>query len=59
MTLNRQLKNLTGVTQTDFRDWCKSNKKSMNKLESKQEFFKLVQSGKLIRDELTGKLVRK
>lgn len=59
MTLNRQLKNLTGVTQSDFRSWCKSNKKPMNQLSSKQEFFKLIQSGKLIRDELTGKLVRK
>lgn len=59
MTFNQQTKQLVGVSQTDFRDWCKENKRSMNKLASKQEFFKLIQSGKLVRDNLTGRLVSK
>lgn len=59
MTFNQQTKRLVGVSQTDFRDWCKENKRSMNKLSSKEEFFKLIQSGKLVRDNLTGRLVSK
>lgn len=56
--LTKAVKDLLNITEQDYILWCKKNKKACLKDESKKEFFELVRSGKLIRDE-SGKFISK
>lgn len=49
---------LAGVTEEQYRDWCKDNKKASYKKEVKREFFAKIQNGKIVKDS-SGKLVKK
>ena len=40
-----------------FEKWCKENNKSPNKTKNKQEFFRLILDGRLVKDE--KKLIKK
>lgn len=55
MTINKQSQKLVGITEQDFLDWCKENKKPSYKISTKREFFRNIEDGKIIRDE-NGKL---
>ena len=55
--MNRQIFNEFKINEEDFFLWCKENKKPRYKREVKQEFFKLIQDKKLIRNS-DGKLVK-
>lgn len=57
--MNKQIYKIAGVTEDDYKQWCKENKKQAYKLESKREFFARLSDGRLVRDPLTGKLIRK
>jgi len=57
--MNKQIYKIAGVTENDYKQWCKENKRQAYKLESKREFFARLSDGRLVRDPLTGKLVRK
>ena len=54
----KQAFQLVGVTEADYRKWCKENKKSYYKPEVKAEFFSKIQSGRLVKDA-DGKLIKK
>lgn len=49
--MNKQISKLLNVTEEDYVKWCRLNKRPVYKKESKKEFLKKVQSGKLIRDK--------
>ena len=56
--MNKQILTLVGVSEEEYLDWCKVNKKRRSLLKTKQEFFKRIREGKLIRDE-DGKLINR
>lgn len=58
MTINKKCFDLVGVTEKDYIAWCRENKKPAYKVESKREFFRLIQAGRLIKDTSTGKLIK-
>lgn len=57
--INNQAKMLVGITEKDYLDWCKENNKPSYKTSSKAEFFKRIRNMQLVRDHMTGKLVKK
>lgn len=58
MKINKQAFQLAGVSEAEYRKWCKENKKPYYKAETKAEFFSKIQSGRLVKDS-DGKLVKK
>lgn len=56
--MNRQLNRYVGVTETDYKNWCKENGKPSYKPETKADFFARIQDGRLVKDA-NGKLVKK
>ena len=48
---------IVGVTEQDYLDWCKENKKPHYRTSTKAEFFKLIQEGKLVKDK-SGQVVK-
>ena len=58
MAMNKQIAQL-GVTEQDYKDWCKEHKKAAYSSKNKMEFFAKVQDGRLVRDIKTGKLISK
>lgn len=59
MTMNKQCFVAAGVTEKDYLNWCRENRKSAYKQSSKQEFFERIQDGRLVKDSMTGMLVKK
>lgn len=59
MTLNKQAFILAGVTENEYKRWCKENKKPAYKQSSKEEFFARIRDGRLVRDVRTNKLIKK
>lgn len=59
MTMNKQAFKLAGVTEAEYKRWCKDNHKAAYKAEVKEDFFARIQDGRLVRDERSGKLVKK
>lgn len=57
--MNKQILSQVGVTETDYRKWCKENNKIAYKSETKAEFFQRIQEGRLVKDNATGKLITK
>lgn len=51
MNINKQLSEFMGIKEEDYIKWCKLNKKKKYKRESRTEFFKKIQDGKLKRNE--------
>ena len=51
MSLNKKALELTGVTERDYRKWCKREKRKAADINSKYLFFKLIQEGKLVKNE--------
>ena len=58
MKINKQILELCGVTEQDYREWCAITGKPMYKESSKREFFKRIQNGQLVKDK-NGKLIKK
>lgn len=56
--MNKQIYKIVGVTENDYKSWCKENGKQAYKIESKTEFFARLADGRLVKD-ITGKLIRK
>lgn len=50
---------ITGTTYEEYVQWCKENNKAPYKYATKRDFFARIRSGRLCRDNLTGKLVVK
>ena len=48
--MNRQLFETAGVTEEEFLNWCKQNKKPSYKKEVKEEFFQKIHDGKLVKN---------
>ena len=59
MKMNKQCFEAAGVTENDYLNWCRENRKSAYKVASKQEFFERIQDGRLVKDSMTDKLVKK
>lgn len=59
MTVNKQAFVVAGVTETDYKNWCRENHKAQYKSEVKAEFFARIQDGRLVKDSRTGKLIKK
>lgn len=57
--MNKQIYKIAGVTENDYKEWCKENKKQAYKIENKRDFFARLSDGRLVRDPLTRKLIRK
>lgn len=57
--MKQQSFRLTGTTEQDYETWCAETGNPAYKKESKEKFFNLVINKKLVRDEITGKLIRK
>lgn len=49
--MNRQILQKLNITEDDYLTWCKNNKKPGYKREIKEEFFKKILDGKIIRNE--------
>lgn len=57
--INKQAFKLAGVTEKDYKQWCLTNKKSAYKSSTKADFFARIQDGRLVKDKITGKLIKK
>lgn len=55
--MNKQIYKVTGMTELDYKIWCKENKRPSYKRKTKQDFFERVLDGRLVKEN--GKLVRK
>lgn len=49
--MNRQILQKLNITEDDYLIWCKNNKKSSYKREIKEEFFKKILDGKIVRNK--------
>lgn len=49
--LNQQSCELLGVTDDDYKNWCRANKKARYKTSNKAEFLAKVRDGKLVRND--------
>lgn len=58
MSMNKQIFKAVGVTESDYKAWCKENKKVAYKAETKKEFFSRIQEGRLVKDS-KGHLIKK
>lgn len=56
--MNKNAFIVAGVTEYDFKNWCKENKKPAYKTSTKQDFFARIRDGRLVKDA-SGKLVKK
>ena len=56
--MNNKALNLAGVSEADYRQWCKNNHKNVSSPASKSEFFAKIQEGRLVKDS-KGQLVKK
>lgn len=56
--MNKQCLKVADVTESDYRRWCRDYHKSKSYAATKQEFFKLILEGRLIRDD-NGKFIYK
>ncbi|MDD7037761.1 MAG: hypothetical protein PUI63_00855 [Alistipes senegalensis] len=50
---------MLGITEEEYKEWCESQSLSAYKVSTKQEFFSKIQSGQIVRDSKTGKLIEK
>lgn len=57
--MNNQIKKILGVTENDYRMWCKDTNRQLCKLSNKREFFARVIDGRLTKDPVTGKMIKK
>ncbi len=57
--MSNQRINLIGVSDSDYRKWCKENNKPIHKKETKEEFFAKILNGKIAKSKRTGELVKK
>ena len=56
--INQRALEMSNVTEQDYINWCKENKKCKSKTASKKEFFQRIQNGKLGKSK-DGKVVKK
>ena len=59
MAINKQLMTMYKISEYDYKEWCKENKKPVYKESTKREFFARLEDGRIQRDSLTGKLIKK
>lgn len=57
--MNKTAFELAGVTEAEFKAWCKENHKPSYKASTRNEFFAKIQDGRLAKDKQTGKFVKK
>lgn len=50
MKINKQLLDMYGITETDYKRYCKANKKRKCAIATKSEFFQKLMSGELVVD---------
>jgi predicted HicB family RNase H-like nuclease len=50
---------ITNTSEEEYLEWCKLTGEPSYKTETKKKFFSLILSNKLVRDNRTGKLIRK
>lgn len=55
--MNKQVFEQVGITEEEYKQWCKENKKPYYKSSTKTEFFKKIQEGKILKDN--DKLITK
>lgn len=56
--MNKYIYTLTGVTEAEFKLWCKKYKQNNRSALVKRKFFKLIQDNLIIRDQ-NGNLITK
>lgn len=56
--MNQNAFKLAGVTEADYKAWCKENRRPAYKASSRTEFFARIQEGRLVKDA-DGRLVKK
>ena len=59
MNINKQAFDLHGVTVKDYLDFCEKKGWQSYKPSSKRAFFERLETGRLVKDKLTGKLLEK
>lgn len=57
--MNKQVFLVAGITEKDYKQWCLDNKKPAYKASTKADFFARIQDGRLVKDKITGKLIKK
>lgn len=55
--MNKQILKQVGITEEDYKLWCKQNNKVHYKKETKEEFFRLIQNNEIVKD-WDGSLVK-
>lgn len=56
--MNKQILQKLNITEKDYLSWCKKNKRPSYKREIKEEFFKKILDGKIIKNK-NGELEEK
>ena len=56
--MNKQIYEICGVTEKDYKNWCELTGKPAYKSSTKQEFFNKIQNGQLVKDS-NGNLLKK
>lgn len=58
MSINKQALDMFGVTEIEYKTWCRKRKMNMNALKTKQQFFRWLSEGRIERDK-NGFLIKK
>ena len=58
MSINKQALKLHGITEGEYKNWCRSRRLNVNSLNTKEQFFRWVNEGRIIRDK-NGFLIKK
>ena len=59
MYITQQALDIAGVTYQEYLDWCEENNKLPYKEKVRNEFFKRIFEGKIVRDSNTKRLINK
>ena len=57
--MNKQLFVQVGITEKDYKNYCRLNKIPHYKKEVKRQFFADIRDGKLVKNSITGKIEKK
>lgn len=59
MYITQQALDIAGITYEEYLNWCEENNKLPYKEKVRNEFFKRIFEGKIVRDSETKRLINK
>ena len=55
--INKQALEAVGVTLKEYEEWCRNYKKPQTSANTKEEFFKKIKRGEIVRNSTLGLLI--